>query len=310
MIHTATQTGLLLLLGLTFYVTGRGVMKTVSLKGDAAAAFGLGSAFWIFLIFTLSAAHLLRRDLLLLLMALFVLPWMGLWIVRKSAGPRRHGSSTGSSHGWILHAPWIVIGLLLLSLGLSALLPAVSWDADTYHLTVPRLYAENQGFFRIPFNVYSNWPMNIEMLFLMAMVLKDFVSAKLIHFGLGLLLVTATVTVSRQGRRTGTGVVAALLLLANPVVLYEMKTAYIDVAYAFFLFLAFAHLSGALAGRPATKRRSLSCLNWRSFPVASMLARRTLFSIPTTVISLPGQYMTCMKTSLPFAVTMPRCPSV
>ena len=58
---------------------------------------------------------------------------------------------------------------------MKALWPRVSWDANVYHLTVPRLYVEHGGFRRIPFNVYSNWPLNTELLFVVASLLRDYV---------------------------------------------------------------------------------------------------------------------------------------
>jgi hypothetical protein len=64
---------------------------------------------------------------------------------------------------------------------LLALYPSVSWDADTYHLGVPRLWLDHGGFREIPFNVYSNWPLATELLFSMDLMARGLVSSRLLH---------------------------------------------------------------------------------------------------------------------------------
>ena len=56
------------------------------------------------------------------------------------------------------------------AVGLAAMGPAVSWDAVSYHLTIPKLYLEAEGFRALPMNVYSNWPLAIELLFSIALL--------------------------------------------------------------------------------------------------------------------------------------------
>ncbi len=146
---------------------------------------------------------------------------------------------------------WIAIAASGVVLLLQALRPDISWDANVYHLTLPRLYLEHGGFFRVPWNVYSNWPLGLEMLFGAAMALRDYGLAKLVHFGFGAL--TAVAVFRLAGRRSALWAVAALLF--NPVVLYEIRIAYVDLGYAFFLLLGAASLSTALDAEPGSRLR-------------------------------------------------------
>ena len=146
---------------------------------------------------------------------------------------------------------------VLLPLFLLAVSPAVSWDANAYHLTVPRLYLEAEGFREIPMSVYSNWPLNIQMLFGLAMLIQDHVLAKLVHFGFGLLtLWTIFVACRGHHQRTGrtTGWIAVALFLANPVVAYEFHVAYIDLAHAFLVTAAFLFIQRAGGNSPDAPR--------------------------------------------------------
>lgn len=132
------------------------------------------------------------------------------------------------------------IPILLLPPLLEVFTPPYSWDALVYHLTVPRIYLEHQGFGYIPLNVYSNMPMNIDMLYLICLRFFDDVIAKMLHCALGLLLGLGMINFSRhylRSWRPGAG--ATIILLTNPMVNYEYGVAFIDVGMAFFMFIAF-----------------------------------------------------------------------
>lgn len=144
-----------------------------------------------------------------------------------------------------------------------ALRPNVAWDANVYHLTVPRLYLEHGGFVRIPWNVYSNWPLATQLLYGMAMALGDYLVAHTLHLAFGLLCAALVARlVWRAGGETSrwAGWLAAALFLANPVVLYEIRVAYVDLAYAFFLGVAFLLLQRALEAEGAPSRRDSNLL--------------------------------------------------
>ncbi len=136
---------------------------------------------------------------------------------------------------------WLAPAIVLAQLFVRTLGPWVGWDDMTAHLTLPNIYLRYGGFVRLPFNVYSHWPSNVQLLYGLGLAMGDYVFAKLLHLMfLGLL----TVGVYRFAARAAapwTGVVAASLLLANDVVLVEAPVANIDIAVAFFFFMAVAH---------------------------------------------------------------------
>ena len=156
--------------------------------------FGLGAVGWIVLLFALAAVGLLAPGPIALVAV--VLTSLGFLLeIRRRRGPARPAGEGRRRGAW--QEPWRLassiavgvgvgaLGATVLALLARALIPDVSWDSDVYHLTVPRIYLEHGGFVRIPFNVYSNWPLGIELLFAAAMALDDFVLAKLLHLGFG-----------------------------------------------------------------------------------------------------------------------------
>ncbi len=139
---------------------------------------------------------------------------------------------------------------------LLALTPTVSWDASAYHLRLPELFLAAGGFRPVPFSVYSHWPLGVELLFTAAMALADYVVAKLVHFGFGVLTLYAIYAGCRTFHRPASGRLAILLFLANGVVAYELRVAYVDLAHAFYFTAAVLFMLRALAA-PEQARTSL-----------------------------------------------------
>ncbi|HSM52480.1 MAG TPA: hypothetical protein VLA75_13865 [Thermoanaerobaculia bacterium] len=139
----------------------------------------------------------------------------------------------------------LLVAALFALLFLVALNPSPAWDAEVYHLTVPKLWLEAGGFVRVPLNVYSLWPMNFQLLYAGAMAAGGHLLATLLHWGAALLLVV--LLWRGAGGRVG-GAVAAGLLLANELVLFEARAAYADLALALAGLAAFLLLERGLAG--------------------------------------------------------------
>ncbi len=205
----------------------------------------LGMGVWIVIAFVLAASGLVSTGIVYALAGLLLLVFAAA-VVSGAIAPEMTGWRDVGFVGWGAAIAAIAPGLLLSALFLQTLWPAVGWDANVYHLTVPRLWAEHGGFRSIPFNVYSNWPLNTELLFLVAILLRDYLLAKLVHFWFGVLTLTAVFWIVRRYVGPLYGFLAAALVLCNQVVLAEFRIAYVDLAFAFFFFVAFLLLQAAL----------------------------------------------------------------
>lgn len=214
----------------------------------------LGLLVWAALLFVLAASGLYTPAALRLAAAFAALASLAAW---------RLGGRTSLGEELALLRPTGGPLVLVLALGaavavlfLHALNPGVAWDADVYHLTLPKLYLEAGGFREVPFNVYSLWPSNAQLLFGLALALADSVLAALLHLLFGLLTVAAVFALCREAGRPRAGWLAAPLFLANGVVLFEMRVAYTDLFLA-FLFAAAALYTLRAAGRPGERRLDL-----------------------------------------------------
>lgn len=164
---------------------------------------------------------------------------------------------------WLCLIPTGAIALVAATMPPGTLWPGEGngYDVLEYHLAVPREYLEFEaqpckvgvsnrtchftpriGF--LPHNVYSNFPFNIEMLYLLTMVLrgdpvKAAFSAQLVNALLGVLAVAAVWLGARRFGRTS-AMVAALGVASCPFLTYLSGLAYVENGMLFFTAVALA----------------------------------------------------------------------
>ncbi|MDI6736169.1 MAG: glycosyltransferase family 39 protein [bacterium] len=133
---------------------------------------------------------------------------------------------------------WSILFYLTVICFVRATTPAIAWDTLTYHLNLPRLYLTHHKFYPVPYNVWSNFPLNIEMLFMLCLGLKGICLAKLIHWAFGILISILLYSFSLRYFTHKIGLLAAVIFLTNPVVIFEKGTAYIDLGLTFYYLVA------------------------------------------------------------------------
>ncbi len=141
-------------------------------------------------------------------------------------------------------------------LGLFTLIGALAppggneWDALSYHLAVPKIYLREGRIFYIPWVSHSNFPFVLQMLYTLMLGLGSVGAAKLCHWLCGVLLVLSVYTfaarhVTPAPRGKQVGLIAALIVAATPIVLWEASVAYVDLATALFTWLSLYALFNA-----------------------------------------------------------------
>jgi 4-amino-4-deoxy-L-arabinose transferase-like glycosyltransferase len=126
-----------------------------------------------------------------------------------------------------------VIGVLTV---LVALLPPTDWDGLFYHLTGPKLYLQAgqiEGGIDVP---HFNFPSLMEMLFAWGMLLRNDVTAKLLHTSFGLLLVGLVYISTRRLLGSRAAWPAVIILVSMPMLSTLAGWAYNDLALAFYQF--------------------------------------------------------------------------
>lgn len=135
----------------------------------------------------------------------------------------------------------ILLFLLQSSINLvGALGPEISFDALWYHLTLPKIFLENQKIFHIDGGLlyYSDMPKLTEMLYISALSINNEILAKIIHFSFGLASCIVLYKISRMFVSPLWSLVSVIVFYSNLVVGWQSITAYIDLSRTFFELLA------------------------------------------------------------------------
>ncbi len=179
------------------------------------------------------------------LFAVLLLPCAlgGMWLLARSGIVR-------AARDWLAwkHVGWFrVMAYLLLALSFGsvlwiwlthALMPPHEWDEVAYHLTLAKLYVDAHRIIYVPFIVHSNWPMNSEMLFSIALLFGSDLAPHLLILSTALLAAWGLLIVGRRWFDDRVGIVAAALFLAVPLVKRLAGTGLIDVAMGMYVLAA------------------------------------------------------------------------
>jgi 4-amino-4-deoxy-L-arabinose transferase-like glycosyltransferase len=140
--------------------------------------------------------------------------------------------------GFLLKILILVIGMVLVYVFIGALSPETFYDSLKYHLAVPQMWIFHHKIFAISNFEYSFYPVNIHLLYLLALMFGNEITAKLIHFGLGLLTVATIYFWSRRYFSRRMGWLATVIVFSVPFVSLVMVRAAIEMGLAFFETLA------------------------------------------------------------------------
>jgi dolichyl-phosphate-mannose-protein mannosyltransferase len=160
-------------------------------------------------------------------------------------------------------APWLpvdtaIVALLAVFVGLNllgAMVPEIFYDALSHHLLLPSLFWRHHGFFPITVeNTFVGMPFLVQMLFALALPVGGERLAHLVHLSFGVLSALAAFDFGRRfaGRRTG--LLAALLFYANPLVGVISWKGTVALGTAFYKFLAIYAAALALEGNEPNPR--------------------------------------------------------
>ncbi|MEJ2166643.1 MAG: hypothetical protein P8X90_14030, partial [Desulfobacterales bacterium] len=123
----------------------------------------------------------------------------------------------------------LLILTLICSIVILCLVPPVSRDALTHHLAVPKLYLKHGGIYEIPSIVFSYYPMNLDLLYMIPLYFGNDIAPKFIHFMFALLTAGLIYGYLRNRVGTGWGLFGALSFLSLPIIVKLSITVYVDL---------------------------------------------------------------------------------
>ena len=135
-----------------------------------------------------------------------------------------------------------LLAVLIISVIILSYVPPVSRDALTHHLAVPKLYLKHGGIYEIPELIFSYYPMNLDLLYLIPLSFGNDIIPKFIHFSFALM--TAWLIFSYLKKRIDTcyALFGVLLFLSLPVIIKLSITVYVDLGLYYFSTASLVYL--------------------------------------------------------------------
>jgi hypothetical protein len=144
---------------------------------------------------------------------------------------------------------WILIATILLLILISALGPEIEWDALVVHLFAAKTYVQGHGLRPIPDIPQTFFPRHVTMLFTFGMLLHNEITAKLIHYLLGLLTLIGAYGFGCRLFSRDVALLSAGVLVSSPLFMWEMRTAHTELGLTLYVFLSLVAALVWLQGR-------------------------------------------------------------
>jgi hypothetical protein len=193
---------------------------------------------------------------------------------------------------WLLVTPFLALALLAATLPPGILWQEEAWGYDVleYHLAVPKEFHEAGRIFFMPYNVYSNFPLNSEMLSLSMMSLRGdpveaAFAAQLVNVGLAMLFVAAAWWAGRLYSRRA-GVVAGVLAATTPWIAYLAGVAYVEPGMLAMGMLAVGAMLRATQSETNAARWALAAGLLAGFACGYKYTAIPLIAIPLAAVPL------------------------
>lgn len=227
-----------------------------------AVALGMGAIAYV--VFLLGLLRLLKPAILLALLIAAVI-----FAVAVADRNLRRVSVRRAPAAPLAVAGGIAFSLLGLCTLIGALAPpgGNEWDALAYHLAVPKLYLSAERIYYVPWVSHSNFPFTLQMLYTLMLGLGSVGAAKSCHWLCGALLILSVYTfavrhLAPQPHGKTLGLIAALIVAATPIVLWEASVAYVDLATALFTWLSLYALFNAAQTVNTAEERPYGSVAW------------------------------------------------
>ncbi|MFH1259632.1 MAG: glycosyltransferase family 39 protein [Elusimicrobiota bacterium] len=240
-----TDIFLLLFFLLLFLSCGQKILffflpKDSSLNSDEEIiiSLGIGIGFWMLSIFVLGMTHLLQKNTLIFVIAVF----SGLClrefknnIFYFRVKLRVFFNRPAALKKYFFY---LLISIPLLVSLLGALTPPTFYDSLVYHLAESGNYVRNSYLRPLEYNLFSHFPQNMEMLSTLGLLIWDDLLANLFHWIFLPLSLWLIYLFCRRFTGSNEGKIAGLIFVFTPAAMLLAMGSYVELGLCFFSFLA------------------------------------------------------------------------
>ncbi len=207
----------------------------------ALAGFGLGIVTIAYAILLLGLFGVLKLVWVAIILAIMIGCGIGQWrvAVRAAGAARNYLAAAWRSPAHCIVLIFIAVSVLM-TLG-SALMPPDSgdWDGLSQHLAQAWTYANESRVRPLWYDHHSQFPCTMQMLYTAGELADGYITARLLHWLMGMLSVVWAVLIAQrflgQGRGgSSVGLWTAFIVVSTPIFTWLTGVAYVDLGSAFF----------------------------------------------------------------------------
>ena len=132
--------------------------------------------------------------------------------------------------------------LLVFSVLIMAAVPPVTRDALTHHLAVPKLWIKNGGMYEIPQITFSYYPMNLDLIYVIPLIIGNDIVPKYIHLLFGIATALSIYTFLKKRTTLAYALLGALIFLSTPVIVKLSISVYVDLGLIFFSWVSIYYI--------------------------------------------------------------------
>jgi hypothetical protein len=235
----------LFLIYLLSVALGRKILKLFHIQKNSlleisAIEGGLGLFFFSYLTFFLGVSGLLYKNLFyLIFLLLFIIlrcEIKEIFLIFK----KEILLKTNLSYNFFESFLRIILFLFILLQLIISLSPSTYWDELHYHLTVPDIYIRKHKIVYLPYILYSNFPLGLEMLYLLGMLIRGDVIPTLLHWLFSVLTILCIYLIALKFIKSfKVALLSGVIFYTLPVTGWLSNIAYVDLGFTFYTLLSF-----------------------------------------------------------------------
>jgi 4-amino-4-deoxy-L-arabinose transferase-like glycosyltransferase len=118
---------------------------------------------------------------------------------------------------------------------LLCLTPPIARDALIHHLAIPKLWITHGGFYETPWAVYSYYPMNLELLYLIPLYFGNDIIPNFIHMSFAIGTAAIIYYYLKRKLNHAAALSGFLIFISTPIISKLSTVAYADLGLVFFI---------------------------------------------------------------------------
>ena len=218
------------------YFIGRSILKIINIKVNNGElniySIGIGFCIISFSAFLLGVFGLLYQSVIYVLF--FILVILSFFYFRKN----NIKFFINFNFSPLEYSLIFIILLFFILNFICSLTPETFYDSLLYHLGVPSFYLLNHKIVNVPNNIFSNFPQNIEMIYLISLSLNNEILAKLINLTIGVLTLLLVYFFVKKNINQRTALVSICIFYSIPMISTNQVNTQIDVGLTFYVILS------------------------------------------------------------------------